>query len=722
MRPANIEDRRIGEGGGRPNNPARALSALQALDPGCCRDEWVRIAMAAKAAGLELEDFDAWSSTAANYAGSSDTASVWRSIRENGGVTAATLFGMARAAGWRDGPGARPQNGSTGPHAKVKLEPGAGKRMPLDSAVVWEASERATAEHPYIVAKRGSPAGLRVYRGPLVIAGQACDGALIVPAYDMAGAITTLQFIPTAGKKVNAPGHPVAGAFVVGRIIPPGTDQTIYIVEGIGQAWACHQATGSAAVVSFGSGRMETVGKAFAERYPAARLVLVADAGKEHLCARIAKDLRAAWVEMPPGSPQNYDANDYAADNGPEALAALLRSPKEPAEDAPEPHPLDALVRFDPITPDELAAATLAPRCILSELLYADVRTRISAGGTGKTTLALFEAVLLALGRPLWGREPADQRKTAIMTREDSRPILAARMREIMAAMHLTAAEVGEVLRRVRIIDLSGVNFRLSTVVDDVVIPHAPNLNWLIDRLGGFAPDWIVFDPLVSFGVGEQRVNDSEQGLIEAFRVLRNQLGACVEGIHHSGKVNAREKSLDQYSGRGGSALSDGCRMVAVMQPLDADEWHSMTGTNLDDTESGIVMALPKLSYAPPQEPIYIRRTGYQFQQVTPHVRSPEQRAEAVAEQLAQFIRHEYQQGRRYSQQDLENSRGKMGLSRAEIRAAATALKVAGRIIYHHENGKPGSHFEPVTVAERDGDGTPETPEMDGRTSESVAA
>lgn len=41
------------------------------------------------------------------------------------------------------------------------------------------------------------------------------------------------------------------------------------------------------------------------------------------------------------------------------------------------------------------------PRVTLDSLLYADVRTRISAGGTGKTTVALFEAVTLALGREL---------------------------------------------------------------------------------------------------------------------------------------------------------------------------------------------------------------------------------------------------------------------------------------------------------------------------------
>lgn len=369
-----------------------------------------------------------------------------------------------------------------------------------------------------------------------------------------------------------------------------------------------------------------------------------------------------------------------------------------------KPHPLTTLVSLEPINQEELRKARLTPRCVLPELLYADVRTRISAGGTGKTTVALFEAVTLALGKELWGRMPKHPCRTVIVTREDSREILVARMREIMDAMFLDDAEVAQVLTNLLIVDVSGVSFRLSSVAEDVVIPHAQNLNWLVANLKEWKPDWIIFDPLVSFGVGESRVNDAEQGLIEAFRVLRNHLDCCIEGIHHSGKANAREKNTDQYAGRGGSALSDGCRMVVVMQPLEADEWLKTTGMRLSDGESGIVMALPKLSFAGKQEPIYIRRDGYRFSRVMPMRRSPEQEEAAIENQVCQFITYEYSQDRRYSTKDLEDSARKLNLARAQIRSAITALKVSGKVIYHEVKGKSGSHYEPVTLAEGFGD------------------
>lgn len=370
-------------------------------------------------------------------------------------------------------------------------------------------------------------------------------------------------------------------------------------------------------------------------------------------------------------------------------------------------------IDVSPITVEELRQARLTPRVILDHMLYADVRTRIAAGGTGKTTVAMFEAVTLALGRELWGRMPERPVRTAIVTREDGRQILVARLREIAYAMQLGALELDQVLENVLILDLSSVPFRLSRMVEDVVYPHSENLDQLTASLQAWAPDWIIFDPLVSFGVGESRVNDAEQGLVEAFRILRNRLDCCVEGIHHSGKANARDKNLDQYAGRGGSALSDGCRMVAVMQPLNAGEWKQVTGSELGPGESGLVMALPKLSYAKQQESIFIRRTGYRFTMETPNRRTPEQKAEAQVEQVLQFIRYEFDQGRKYSNTDLENSLDKLSMSRNELRRAITVLKVSGRVVYHLVNGKTGSHYEPVTLAVEIGEGADETALLD---------
>jgi RecA-family ATPase len=347
-------------------------------------------------------------------------------------------------------------------------------------------------------------------------------------------------------------------------------------------------------------------------------------------------------------------------------------------------------VSLEEITLESLDAASLTPRVILSKYLYADVRTRISAGGTGKTTIALYEMVQLALGRPLWGNAPPGPVRSVLISREDPQGVLVARMREIMKAMDLSREEITQVLANIRIFDLSEVKFRLVEIKREVVGYDTVKIEWLADRIRAFKPDWILLDPMVSFGVGEQRVNDAEQGLIEAMRWLRGKFNACIEGIHHSGKANAREKSLDQYSGRGGSALSDGSRMVCVMQPLSAEEWLKATGQQLAEGESGIVMALPKLSYAAPQPSIYILRKGYHFEQVTALAPANAEVSDKEDEDLVlETLKDAAAKGVFYSRRILRDNNVAIfggAISKTRILGALDRLKFRGLVTYPLDN------------------------------------
>ena len=269
----------------------RARSALWSLDPGCERDTWVRHAMGAKAAGLEFDDFHNWSAGAGNYQSETECRSVWNSIKP-GGVTAASLFRAALANGWQDDsiapqrPPQSRQNERT-PHRT-------GKPLLRDVKTLWEACKPVTAEHLYIARKLGLPDGLRVYSGDLKIAGQPCEGALVLPCFSLDGNLASLQFVPPQGKKLFLPGAslPPDACLIVGGDIKP--DSVCYIVEGIGQAWSAHQATRAPAVVCFGWGRVSGVAKALRHRFPKTRFVLVPDVGKEAQAAEIARSIAGA--------------------------------------------------------------------------------------------------------------------------------------------------------------------------------------------------------------------------------------------------------------------------------------------------------------------------------------------------------------------------------------------------------------------------------------------
>jgi RecA-family ATPase len=356
-------------------------------------------------------------------------------------------------------------------------------------------------------------------------------------------------------------------------------------------------------------------------------------------------------------------------------------------------------LRAPGISEAEMNAAHVTPDCIVENLLFADVACLIAPGGIGKTTVMLYASACIALGRPVFGETVRKPGRVLFLTAEDSRQILVARLRACVASMGLDDAQRRKILDGVRIADVSGQGFKLTEVVGDVVRP-SPNVAAVIALAREIDPVVIVVDPAVSFGVGESRVNDAEQGLIDAARGLRNDLNCCVLYVHHSGKQNAREKTLDQYSGRGGSAFADGSRMVLVLQDLSPADFKAATGQHLSDGETGLILARPKLSYCPPQPPIYIKRKGFAFEHVAPLPSSKGAKLDAAADQLWQLLVDEMQADRRHSKATLEQVAGET-MKRAEIRGALARLEASGRIEYRDDTGTrkhgPQRYIHPLT-------------------------
>ena len=80
------------------NELQRAADALQSIPPDLPRDEWVRVGMAAQAAGLDFDTWDQWSASGQSYdpRAARDT---WRSFKPGRGISAGTLHHMAREYG-----------------------------------------------------------------------------------------------------------------------------------------------------------------------------------------------------------------------------------------------------------------------------------------------------------------------------------------------------------------------------------------------------------------------------------------------------------------------------------------------------------------------------------------------------------------------------------------------------------------------------------------------
>jgi RecA-family ATPase len=354
---------------------------------------------------------------------------------------------------------------------------------------------------------------------------------------------------------------------------------------------------------------------------------------------------------------------------------------------------VNLLLKLDgPISRDEWNSARGKQPCIVDRWFYEDVGVFIAPGGTGKTTLLLFQLIHIVLGLDLFGYEVRAAGPVVLLTAEDSRETLIARLRFMCHELGLTDEQVQEVRDSVIITDVSGKGIKLTTVEKDVVMP-SKQLDRLIVEVGLICPSLVVIDPMVSFGVGESRINDAEQGMIDAARRIRNTVRCAVLYVHHTGKANAREETLDQYSGRGGSALADGARMVHVLQRLTPDKWTERTGDTLAEKEGGFVLARPKMTWCEPQPDIYLKRHGYVFQRY--EAVTPSEGAAAAmrknSDLLWQLLRDEWEKGVRHTGRTLETI---SPIAQKATRNTLHRLVDDGRVVYEESasSGRGGAH------------------------------
>lgn len=513
-----------------------ARQALYAIPPNLPREDWVKASMGAHAAGLDFDTFNDWSSQAENY-DQAAARDVWKSIKPGKGVGPGTLFHMARAHGWgktaRTEAPARTTPARTTPAARLteRLAARQAPRETVDAAEVWDRCEPATAAHPYVTAKgaQGAPLeGLRVVPAadPLRVAGEPMAGALVVPVLRPDGSPSSLQFIAppeTAARlkgkgkpgKLNLPGASLEGWFTVGE---RAADGTAYLCEGIGQAWACWMATGRAAVVCFGWGRVRAVAEALRQQEPDARLVLVPDAGKEADADTLAREVGALVATMPEGWPANSDVNDLMQSEGADVVAELLE-----AAQPPKPGPLPLGVVFA----DELPNRYEAPDELVQGILTAGAGSMLYGdSNSGKTFFTIDLACAVARGVPWMGRRT--EQGLVVYVAAESPASVRSRLQAYQAH------------HRCRVPHFAIVQAPLDLFSGDADTEALIALVRRVERERRQKVRLIVGDTLARLSAGANENSGEDMGMVvKRFDRIRNECGAHFLLIHHSGKAAA---------------------------------------------------------------------------------------------------------------------------------------------------------------------------------------
>ncbi len=155
---------------------------------------------------------------------------------------------------------------------------------------IWQTAQSAPADHPYLTAKQIQPHGARVATWKRVVEIEGAKqrasikNALLVPMFDAAGAIRSLQAIFPAKhalfgnrNKDFLPGGGLAGMF---WWIGPRTAKVL-ICEGFATAATLHEETGLRVYLAFTANNLLAVGRIVRDKLPNAEIVFAADNDSE---------------------------------------------------------------------------------------------------------------------------------------------------------------------------------------------------------------------------------------------------------------------------------------------------------------------------------------------------------------------------------------------------------------------------------------------------------
>ncbi len=248
-----------------------------------------------------------------------------------------------------------------------------------------------------------------------------------------------------------------------------------------------------------------------------------------------------------------------------------------------------------------------------------DIHITTADGGTGKTTLKLFEAICLALGERFLGFNCVAPGKTLFITGEDTDKKLGAMM--------------GQILRQMGLFESPVHNDKIETVLKSVVVKKDADLCLIVKDRTGFihpspqaieklmqavddiGPKMIVFDPISSFWGSEAALNDMNKAVTKFVSELAERSGACVEMINHMGKQSSANKDMTQFAGRGGSGLPSNARVSRVLRSVFEEEYTELTSETLLDKQSAMLCNVNKFTDGSPlyNKPFLILREGFLF-------------------------------------------------------------------------------------------------------------
>ena len=225
-----------------------------------------------------------------------------------------------------------------------------------------------------------------------------------------------------------------------------------------------------------------------------------------------------------------------------------------------------------------------------------------SAGGIGKTSAIIVEAIAISTGKDLLGVQVKEQTNVWIINLED--PISEMQMRTIAAMQHygITPEDVrgklfmdGEDTMQITLAAES----RDGLITNDALLEH------ITRKVKENNIGVIIIDPFISAHLVNENNNGSIQAVVAMLRKLARDTNSAIQLVHHIRKGNGDDATIDSV--RGAGSLIGAARAARVINRITPDDAMAL-GVDEHDALGIFAVDDGKANLAPPSDKRIYRR------------------------------------------------------------------------------------------------------------------
>ena len=268
------------------------------------------------------------------------------------------------------------------------------------------------------------------------------------------------------------------------------------------------------------------------------------------------------------------DFDDVARDDGLSAVREAIRGARYIGPDIP---PYD-----EPVTTGATGAAIKATPFLWRDeadipkrqwlygkhLLRRFLSLDVAAGGIGKSSVKVGEALAMASGRELYGKElPEGPLKVWLYNLEDPNEETERRIHATAKRFNLRPEDLGG-----RLYADSGRDqpLILAEETDGGARIMTPVVDAIVSELQGREIDVLILDPFVSSHAVSENDNRAIDMVAKQWAMIADRCNCSINLVHHVRKQNGQEATAD--SARGASALIGAARSVMVYNRMTKEE------------------------------------------------------------------------------------------------------------------------------------------------------